>query len=56
MTYDKLMELLQKNREEREAYQREEIEDDMSEECRQNWMEKCNASQISESEKFSSSS
>ncbi len=43
MTYEELMELLKKNREEREAYQRGEIEDDMSEECRQNWTEKCNA-------------
>ena len=43
MTYEELMEDLQKYREEREAYQRGEIEDDMSEECRRNWMERCNS-------------
>ena len=43
MTYEELMVLLKKNREEREAYQRGEIDDDMSEECRQNWIEKCNS-------------
>lgn len=42
MTYDELMKLLKKNDEELEAFERGEIPDDMSEECRQNWIEKCN--------------
>lgn len=43
MSYEELMQLFKKNREEREAYQRGEIKDDMSDECRQNWIEKCNS-------------
>ena len=41
-TYEELMELLKKNDEELEAFERGEIPDDMSEECRKNWIEKCN--------------
>ena len=43
MSYEELMQLFKKNREEREAYQRGEIKDDMSDECRQKWIEKCNS-------------
>lgn len=43
MTYEELMEVLKKHKEEREAFQRGEIEDPWDEECRQNWTEKCNA-------------
>lgn len=43
MTYEELMELLKKNKEELEAFQRGEIKDPWDEECRKNWIEKCNA-------------
>lgn len=43
MTYEEMMEQLKKHEEDREAYQRGELKDDMSDECRQNWIEKCNS-------------
>ena len=43
MTYEEMMKDIKKHEEEREAYRRGEIEDGMSEECRHNWIEKCNS-------------
>ena len=43
MTYEDLVQEIEVNEIMREAYKRGEIEDDMSPECRQNWIEKCNS-------------
>lgn len=41
--YEQLMEIVRENQEMRAAYERGEIKDDWSEECRQNWIERCNS-------------
>ncbi len=43
MTYEDLMKEIELNRAMREAYRRGDIEDGMSDECRQNWTDKCNS-------------
>ena len=43
MAYEELMQLLDDFHKEKEAYNRGEIDDGMSEECRENWIEKCNS-------------
>lgn len=43
MTYEEMMKDVEELKKAKEAYQKGEIEDDWSEECRQNWIEKCNS-------------
>ena len=43
MTYEEMIQELNEFLEMKEAYLRGEIDDGMSEECRENWIEKCNA-------------
>ena len=43
MTYDEMLEDLEEFKKEKEAYQRGEIDDGMDEECRENWILKCNS-------------
>ena len=43
MTYEDLIEEIEVNQIMFEAYKRGEIDDGMSDECRQNWIEKCNS-------------
>lgn len=43
MTYEEMMQILRDLKEKKEAYQRGEIDGGMSDECRQNWIEKCNS-------------
>lgn len=42
-TYEDIMKDLEDYHKEKEAYERGEIDDGMSEECRENWIEKCNS-------------
>lgn len=42
-THSEMADMLEEQRRLREAYERGEIEDDMSAECRKNWIEKCNS-------------
>ncbi len=42
-TYFEMTDMIEEHRKLQEAYDRGEIEDDMSEECRKNWIEKCNS-------------
>ena len=43
MTYADMMKDIEEYQEMKEAYQRGEIDDGMSDECRQNWIDKCNS-------------
>ena len=43
MTYEDMMKDIEEYLEMKEAYQRGEIDDGMSDECRQNWIDKCNS-------------
>ncbi len=43
MTYEDMMKDIEEYQEMKEAYQRGEIDDGMSDECRQNWIDKCNS-------------
>ncbi len=43
MTYEEILQDLDEFKLKKEAYQRGEINDGMSDECRQNWIDKCNS-------------
>ena len=43
MSYEEMMHLLDEFHKEKEAYERGEIDDGMSEECREDWIRKCNS-------------
>lgn len=43
MSYEEMMNLLDEFHKEKEAYERGEIDDGMSEECREDWIRKCNS-------------
>ena len=43
MTKEEIVKLVEKFEKDKEAYLRGEISDDMTPECRQDWIEKCNS-------------
>ena len=42
-TYEDIIKDVEECKKEKEAYERGEIDDDMSEECRKDWIRKCNS-------------